>query len=512
MPSCSVLGKIFHPISTEDSCINDMLDMKLAIYTPFAFHMASGIFLTSSDDIETFNFSEQIEISKQFSSKYADFILIAHKSSIDIAKDHGCYGLGERKILTKTPVYECEYVLQKPSIDVITKTTLIQVDENSHEKFVYTDSVFFFTHTVIHSLLLFSRLFYESICDYNIEVDAYRDFLQPLGAKPCDLKEYLTNLKCFDGGLKKSLFEDLYKIMLNRRSLIVAMENSIFYHLGTINELLDLYLLNDDGYFKSFRDSVNHTNVKNSYYVDSQSNKVVISENLNSSSMGMGGEKGGEYCLINSLISPLNTKLSSACILEYCSFYLNSSNIKLNINDNCYLNNCSLEAKELGIDEMILDVPANMCLHTIPIRIDEQIKHVTVFFSKSDNLKAVYPSLDKINFLNRAIFVDYKNDNYEHFEKILISMSKPGDPNKFAFWNLRLFKVEDTMSKSFVNAVKFINLYSQCKTLAQALEFFQQVLNEKLVNNCQFLSLFDLLYYCDNESMILYRDKYFCTE
>ena len=212
MPSCSVLGKIFYPIATDNDYINDMLDMKLAIYTPFSIHMSPGIFLTSSDDIESFNFKEQIEISKQFDSKLTDFILVAHKSSIDVAKDHGCYGLGESKTLLYTPVYECEYVIQKPSIDLINKTTLIQVDEKTKEKFVYTDSVFYFTHTVIHSLLLYSRQYYESICDYNIEVDAYRDFLQPLGAKPCDLNEYLTSLKCLTPGVKRTLFENLYNL------------------------------------------------------------------------------------------------------------------------------------------------------------------------------------------------------------------------------------------------------------------------------------------------------------
>ena len=111
MPSCSVLGKIFYPIATDNDYINDMLDMKLAIYTPFSIHMSPGIFLTSSDDIESFNFKEQIEISKQFDSKLTDFILVAHKSSIDVAKDHGCYGLGESKTLLYTPVYECEYVI-----------------------------------------------------------------------------------------------------------------------------------------------------------------------------------------------------------------------------------------------------------------------------------------------------------------------------------------------------------------------------------------------------------------
>jgi hypothetical protein len=501
MPSCSVLGKIFYPIAVDNDYINDMLDIKLAIYTPFSIHMSPGIFLTSSDDIETFDFQEQIEMSKKFDSKQTDFVLVAHKSSIDVAKDHGCYGLGESiETSSNTPVYECEYVLQKPSLDLINKTTLIQIDEKTKEKFVYTDSVFYFTHSVIHSLLLYSRLYYESICDCNIEIDAYRDFLQPLGAKPCGLNEYLTSLKCLNPGLKRSIFENLYKIMLNKRSIIVALDNSIFYHLGTINELLDLYLLNDEQnhYFKNFRQSINFINIKNSFHSNDNSK---INENLN-------------CCLINSLVSSSNIELSQTCILEYCYFNMDNSNMKLRIENNCYLNNCYLNSNDLTEidDKIIMEIPSNICLHTIPVRIDQKIKYITIFFSKNDSLKAVYSSFNRLKLLNRNILIDFKDDvDSTKFEEFFISISKQSDSNQYTFWNLRLFKVEDTMSKSFINAVKFINLYSKCKTHDEAFKFFEDILNNKLINNSIFLSLFDSLTYCDCENMILFRNKNFLS-
>jgi fucose-1-phosphate guanylyltransferase len=99
MPSSSVLGKIFHPIPCESPLINDMFDMKLAFLTPFSIHMKPGIFISPSDDFESFIFEEQVSYSKLFSDENDNlsFVLPAHKSSLKIATEHGVYALNEKK-------------------------------------------------------------------------------------------------------------------------------------------------------------------------------------------------------------------------------------------------------------------------------------------------------------------------------------------------------------------------------------------------------------------------------
>jgi fucose-1-phosphate guanylyltransferase len=64
MPSSTVLGKIFCPLAFK--YLDDMLDTKLAIYTPLSIRMKPGVFLTSSDDIEKFYFEEQVELGRYF--------------------------------------------------------------------------------------------------------------------------------------------------------------------------------------------------------------------------------------------------------------------------------------------------------------------------------------------------------------------------------------------------------------------------------------------------------------
>jgi hypothetical protein len=39
MPTCTVLGKIFGGLACKSDFINDMLDINLAIYTPFSLNM-----------------------------------------------------------------------------------------------------------------------------------------------------------------------------------------------------------------------------------------------------------------------------------------------------------------------------------------------------------------------------------------------------------------------------------------------------------------------------------------
>lgn len=79
--------------------------------------MKPGIFLASSDDIITYYLEEQIEASYLFGSNDNDFILLAHKSSLDVGKDHGVYAVENLNKNFKFNVFDCKFVLQKPSVE-----------------------------------------------------------------------------------------------------------------------------------------------------------------------------------------------------------------------------------------------------------------------------------------------------------------------------------------------------------------------------------------------------------
>ena len=242
MPTCSVLGKIFGSIACQSAYINDMLDLKLAIYTPFAVNMRPGLFLASSDDFESFEFDEQVELGKLFGAEDNDFILLAHKSPLHVGKDHGVYAFGAQ--LARENTYECKFVAQKPSIQRMRDLHMVLRESGDGSEFVFTDSAFYFSHErLTPALIAFHEAYFEQIVAQKIEIDAYRDFLQPLGSQPIALNDFLKSANvCAANKSHVTLFEVLHTLFSKRNAIIMLCRNSDFYHLGTVNELITYYL------------------------------------------------------------------------------------------------------------------------------------------------------------------------------------------------------------------------------------------------------------------------------
>jgi len=464
MPNCTVLGKIFSSIACESKYINDFLDIKLAIYTPFSIGMQPGIFLASSDDIITCDLDEQIEASYLFGLNNNDFILLAHKSSLQIGKDHGVYAvdLVSNTNTNKFNVFDCKFVLQKPSID-----KMLQMKHNGgliqNDNTVFSDSLFYFSHNISKLLLDLHDKYFDRICLNKIEIDAYRDFLQPLGSEPISLDDYLKSITSINN---KDIFEYLYSIFKMHNSLVINLTNSIFYHLGTINELLDFYLNTNETNACQFRENIcfKRLKLKNNDNNHSQSN-------LNG-------------CVQNSHINPL-VKTSSLSLLEY-SFI--DDDIELILNDYCFLNNCMLKKSELNNinnnDQLRFEIPANICMHTISIKLNDQLEeYVTIFFNKNDDLKKNYNNLNEIIFMNKILP-----------ERLAGCLKLTNESN--TIWNLKIFQSANTMSESFVKSLNFINKYNN------------ELWNDDLMPELKLFSLFDLLKLQNYENMISFRTEH----
>lgn len=437
MPSCSILGKIFYPIACGNKFINDILDVKLALYTPFACKMSNGIFVTSSDDIETFNFECQFELGYLFNEKITDFILIAHKSSVEIGKNHGCYALGNQ-ISNHKNVFDCRFVLQKPSIDKMYQSAMILHSEDT--EFIYTDSVFFFNSNITKILSDYSDKYLDRITQYNIDVDAYRDFLQPLGSNPLKYENYIQSVNSNE---HDEIFKELYDRLIQKRALVIALNDSKFYHLGTINELLNYYL-DDNQESIEFRENICFQNLKNS--------------NINANG-----------CIQHSNLVNIKSN-GNKYLLEYCLI-----DQEIVLNDYCYLNNCKFTKEECKTISQII-IPSDICMHTIAITENCQRKFVTIYFNRNDDLKKYYLELKEVKFLGKKL-----NDS-KFIDQIIESNSR-----RFSIWDLKLFSSEVNMSLSFVKAVEAIHT----------------ILNDlpdiKIRNT---YSLFELLEICDFEGMM----------
>lgn len=471
MPTCSILGKIFSAIACTSEDINDVLDLKLAMNTPFSVDMKPGIFLTSSDDFETFYLNDQLKASKVFGSNENDFVLIAHKSPLEIAKDHGVYALGDRiDNSDNLDLFDCNFVLQKPSIQKM-KEYKIVLEES---EFAYTDSVFYFSHSITKDLFEFNKTNFETIKENKIEIDAYRDFLQPLGKSQLTFDDFIKSFNrtdIFDRQVEIEIYRKLYSLFQNRKSLVLALKDSDFYHLGTLNEMIDLYLNSSSPACIKFRQSICFTNKK-------CSNNLVQESSSNPQGV-----------LINSKIGS-KCHLSEFSILEFCYF---DDEVSLKANEYSFLSNIMLKRDELTtINRENCDfiVPSDVCMHTIPINCLTQLqdslnystKYVTIFFNRKDDLKKVYNCAGSVKFMGEELI-----------ESLVCHLS--GDCN--TIWNLKVFKAYDSMSESFVGSIDFVNAY-KCRDEQKIHGYFTE-------ESSNFYSLFDLLKNQNFVQMISFR-------
>lgn len=461
IPFRSVTGKLFGPLPSNYECICDIFDVKMACYTPFTVEMGPGIFVTCSDDFETFIFEEQIKASKTFDNLNSDFILLAHKSSLDIAKDHGVYKINFENYHSKRNtfgVYSCGCVYQKPSISQIKNLNMVYYEGTS--EYAYTDSVFFFSHKISNSLLEFFNQFFEQIIELNIEIDIYRDFLQPLGDEKQDISQYISSLKT-KNYQELQIFTKMYELMSKMNAKILFFENSLFFHLGTIEEIMDYYFnLNQNNSIK-FREA------------------ICLSENT--SDLGR-----IDY---NKRVFIIKSKIGKKCVLNEDTIIESSyfdDDIEIIIGKCTIINNCMFSFRDFTYKttETTLFISNDVYFHTVPIIeiATGKRKFVTIFFKRTDDLKKLYPSLKLMKILGIRL------DNIACLLTCL---------DNFSIWNLKFFKAYDTMSDSFFHSCKFVNDYLD-QNNKEISQYFEQKMEI-------FYSLFDLLKINDYEYMLQNR-------
>lgn len=427
---------------------------------------------------------EQISAGRLFGRDGNAFSLLSHKVSLDTGKDHGLYGIQRATGQTTEPAtgspsfghFECQFVLQKPSIAKMRATPgVIQLDTKSGQEYVNCDSSFYFSHAVSRMLKHLQEQHLDTLVADRIELDAYRDFLQPLGSQPLSLDEFLVSAKS-----QAAVFRDVYTTFAGLRTAVLALSHSQFFHLGTIPEILELYLADSDE-ARSFRRAICFTHRKPAKGSDLGVDVVA----------GAAAERrGGLY------YSRLNEacRLSATSLLEYCFV---GDGLALELEDGAYVNSCRLRASELsdanGSLNRLFRVPKNTCMHTVAIRAagrdDNQVSYVTIFFQRDDDLKKGYESLSDLNWLGKTLSQTMANQ----------LTSSPELAPACSVWSLRVFRAASTMSESFVSALRFCHSYLQEKEAEKE--------DSSLDVSGQLYSLFDILRLQSFESMIQFREE-----
>ena len=479
MPSASVLGKIFGALPVGDP-MYQMLDIKLASYLPFVKRMAPGIFHGPSDTIEVYDLGKVTEGAPSWDFKQAGFTALAHPSTLKIGTGHGVYVL-EGNGVTKHSVEQrvCLEVLQKPSVETMRVKNAVVSDSNREDTdkdFVYTDSAFFFDYDVAKKLMEF----YRKEMPLNCEIDAYGDFLQALGPKATAAYTKDTkNVGTVENNLV-AMREKIYHLLKGTPLTVVALNESEFHHFGTIAECLDHFCSGDHlGKTMNFKKWV-------SGKVTSSSMNNDVDDGPTKPKKAKVQDEGQDIlgCVMMSALHK-NSTVHNRCIIEYCNF-----EIPVDVGNNCLISNCEVKAQDVNNRDK-LTCPSSTFMHTVPLSFQGKTKYATVLFANDDNLKKKSPLKEagELTYFGKSL-----KEVFADAGIILNADTFTNDDNSAAsLWTMKLFPLMDTMSWSFLSAIK------QVEALRNGSKW--PTTNEPRV------SMADIMKMKDVSTMLEYRNK-----
>lgn len=431
LPTASILGKLFLPLPLGEPTFH-MLDLKLALYLPFLRHMKPGVLITCSDDVETYCLPYGDAEQQLWSFSEDGFTALGTISSTDIGRNHGVYVLptcSSEPIDTCVIRSSCLQVLQKPSLQLMMEKGAILKDGN-----VCTDSIYFFDHLVSRKFLDFMK----SPERLTSEIDAYGDFLQPLGVLAS--RDYIgntANVLSATSTLAANR-EELFSLLHQTPLHVVALQLSRFYHLGTMAEYVENITPNDGN---SFFEELNCLPVAFSHVSDA------------------GHDSGWalqEFVRCNPNVTVMHSCIeSNASIGRFVVLEYSHVSSPIEIGDYCILSNCRICCADVSSK---IVVPPRSCFHTAAVQIGTDVKFVTIAFGLQDDLKKSVPLA-----CSGATELEYLGVPLQRACNVLdiaVDDLFAKDAKSFSLWTARLFLVADSMEESFA-----ITSFMTCKLL-----------------------------------------------
>ncbi|MCL4130718.1 UNVERIFIED_CONTAM: hypothetical protein GTU68_060106 [Idotea baltica] len=389
-----------------------MIDLKLAMYLPFCQILQPGIFVTCGDDIETYCLESDLRDCE--SLKTADVVALAHPCDLKTATYHGVYVLPDRSIKSDSVVVsECLEVLQKPSMQLMREKKAVVKNDLTTEEMVFSDSVFWMSAKAYVPLLSW---YMEASLDS--ELDAYAHFLPCLGLhmKNCDATQF-EGYKC-----------QLLPLLRNLEFKVIVLNESKFYHLGTMEE----YLANFTE-CKSFGQELN-----------------LVKDTSNLSPCLKEYDDRRERILIASCFvsdrQQIATAEGSRVILEWCVLQVPIFASEDLILSNCILRNC----EGVKIVSETLRFRGKFLYHTIPLRDKRGSAYVTVAFEINADMKRKSNDITCISIASVPLDKVIRECHLE--EKRVLANRKP-----YSLWNLKLFRAGNSPEESFWNTFNLVD-------------------------------------------------------
>ncbi|XP_074731856.1 fucose-1-phosphate guanylyltransferase isoform X1 [Strix uralensis] len=460
LPNASALGKIFTALPFGDP-VYQMLELKLAMYIDFPRHMKPGILVTCSDDIELYStgVTETITFDKP------GFTALAHPSDLAVGTTHGVFVLDQSSFSGKGGLEyaSCRHFLHKPDVETMRRCGAVCVrggsarqssgecgDSEVDSECVYTDSIFYIDHSVAKQLLTF----YKEMGALCCEIDAYGDFLQALGPGATqDYTQNTSNITKEESGLVE-VRQKLYSLLRGTALNVIVLNNSKFYHIGTTQEYLFHFTTDSKLKFE-----LDFLSVAFSAFSDKAATL------------------GRSTSVIQSVLEP-GCRIGPGSIVEYSRIGPEVSVGQSSIVSGAYI-------------DVRAAVPSSCLLSSLSIKINGQVKYVSMAFGVEDDLKKSVKLLSDIHslqFFGVGLLECLALWGVKVSEQLF-----SGENTHLGLWTARIFPVCSTLSESVRMSLKMLNS-------VQHMSAFE-------LSGFQLLSVEEMLTYKDVEDMLKFRKQ-----
>lgn len=463
LPNASALGKIFTALPLGEP-IYQMLDLKLAMYMDFPSRMKPGVLVTCADDIELYSIGD----SESIAFEQPGFTALAHPSSLAVGTTHGVFVLDSAGSLQHGDLEyrQCHRFLHKPSIENMHHFNAVhrlgsfgQQDLSGgdttchplHSEYVYTDSLFYMDHKSAKKLLDF----YESVGPLNCEIDAYGDFLQALG--PGATAEYTKNTSHVTKeeshllDMRQKIFHLLKGTPLN----VVVLNNSRFYHIGTMEE----YLL--------------HFTSNGSLQAELGLQSIAFSVFPN-----VPEDSHEKPCVIHSILN------SGCCVAPGSVVEYSRLGPEVSISENCIISGSVIE-------KAVLPPCSFVC--SLSVEINGHLEYSTMVFGMEDNLKNSVKTISDIKmlqFFGVCFLTCLDIWNLKAMEELF-----SGSKTQLSLWTARIFPVCSSLSESVAASLGMLNAIRNHSPFS--------------LSNFKLLSIQEMLLCKDVGDMLAYREQLF---
>ncbi|NWY73920.1 FPGT guanylyltransferase, partial [Erithacus rubecula] len=452
LPSASALGKIFTALPLGCPVLQ-MLELKLAMYMDFPQHMAPGVLVSCSDDIELYSTAA----TESITFDRPGFTALAHPSEPALGTAHGVFVLDPSSFSGQGGLLygSCHRFLHKPDLQTMQQSGAVCVrgagprpscpGSQGGSQCVYTDSVFYMDHGTARQLLLF----YKQVGSLCCEIDAYGDFLQALGpgATPDDTRSTR------EGPGPVAVRQQLFSLLQGTPLHVIVLNNSRFYHIGTAQEYL-LHL--------------------------AAGSKLRFELGLQPVAFSLVPGPAASWdrlSVVQSILQP-GCQLEPGSVIEHCRLGPGVS-----VGQGCIVSGSCITSRA--------DIPSGCFLSSVSVQISGRLQFVTMVFGVGDDLKSTVRSLSDIHslqFFGASLPECLGLWGMEASEQLFSS-----EDTRLGLWTARIFPVCATRSES---ARVSLNMLSAVRHKSP----FK-------LSGFQLLSVEEMLTYKDVEDMLRFRKE-----